>query len=224
MIESLNVLRDKADGKYEAVGYPDRKAWLAGRAKGIGASEVAAVFGKSPWMTERELWERKVFPGEAEPSGNADTERGSRSEEHIRELYGIEMGCRVYDGTNIVLRSSKYPFMTASLDGFILEKDGPCVMEIKSVRTRGPGWGEDTIPNYYLLQVLAQLVVTGWKEAILVARFCRCPGWDKAYERTYNIHASDYEDAMDKLVKKVKNFWEGHVLTGKAPGVRVPSI
>ena len=224
MIEELNVLRDKSNGMYYAVGYSNRSAWLDGRANGIGASEVAAVLGKSPWMTERELWESKVNPSSRKHNGNADTERGSRSEEHIRELYGIEMGCRVYDGTNIILRSAEYPFMTASLDGFILEKDGPCVMEIKSVRKSGGDWSDDTMPNYYLLQVLAQLVVTGWKEAILVARFCRSQGWDKAFERTYRIYASDYGDAMTKLVGKVASFWTNNVLANKAPGVRVPSI
>lgn len=224
MIEELNVLRDKSRGMYDAVGYDSAEAWLRGRSHGIGASEVAAVFGKSPWMTARELWEAKVHPENIKFKGNSDTERGHRSESHIRELYGIEMGVRAYDGTNIVLRSSRHPCMTASLDGFILEKDGPCVMEIKSVRGGNGDWSGDCIPVYYLLQVLAQLIVTGWREAILVARFCRNAGWDRAFERTYRIHADDYEEEMDRLAARVTRFWEENVKAGKAPAVKVPSI
>lgn len=225
MFEELNVLhQNECNGKYFVKACDSTKDWLAARAKGIGASEVAAILGKSPWMTARELWEEKVHPENVKFKGNADTERGHRSEAHIRELYEIEMGVRVYDGTNIILRSVEHPFMSCTLDGFILEKDGPCVMEIKSVRGVHGDWSEDCIPVYYLIQVLAQLIVTGWRKAILVARFCRNAGWDKAFERTYRIHASDYEDEMDRLAQKVKAFWEDNVMAKKAPGVRVPSI
>ena len=38
--------------------------WLAEREKGIGASEVAAILGLSPWDTPFSLWLKKTHQAE----------------------------------------------------------------------------------------------------------------------------------------------------------------
>ena len=45
---------------YEVTKHASRKDWLAGRHKTIGASEVAAVLGRSRFLAPFGLWHRKV--------------------------------------------------------------------------------------------------------------------------------------------------------------------
>lgn len=222
-MDVLEYLDAVSNGNYTSVEYSSRNGWLKGRAGTIGASDSAAVIGKSPWMTEADLWERKAFPETAKVNeGNASTDRGHRSENHIRELYAIETGLRVYDGTNIILTSVEHPFMSCTLDG-IVKCETPKILEIKSVRWSRE-WCDDMIPQHYLAQCLHQLAVTGWEEAILLARFIRTEGWDMANERCYHIVRSDYKNQIEKLIWKEEEFWSKYVLTKKRPPVRMPKI
>lgn len=50
---------------------PRSAEWLAARREGIGASDIAAVFGESPWVTPRQLWEAKLGIGETKAESQA---------------------------------------------------------------------------------------------------------------------------------------------------------
>src|SRR5690606_29202656 len=68
-----------------------REEWLAERRKAIGASDVAAVLGVSPWATPWEVWAEKT--GRLEPwSGNAATDLGTRLEPVIMDMAEAELG------------------------------------------------------------------------------------------------------------------------------------
>ena len=226
-IKTIEFLNAFSDGKYEIKIFPDRTAWLKGRSNTIGASEAAAVIGKSPWMNEVELWERKR--GKAvEEKCNADMSRGQRSEAHIRELYSIEMGYDILDGTNIMLVSNEYPFMSCTLDGILLEHDKdwseiPVIFEIKSSR-KNDMWGDDTIPEHYLIQILHQFAVTGWDKAVLRVRFFASPNYPTAFEKSYLFYRKDYEYEINALVFNEMRFWEANVKGGGRPSVKMPSI
>ena len=73
----------------QRISYPDRASWLAGRTEqGIGASECAAAVGRSPWMTQAELWQIKTGQKESKDlSDNDAVERGNRMEDAIRYFY-----------------------------------------------------------------------------------------------------------------------------------------
>ena len=49
----------------------DHAEWLAEREKGIGASDVAAILGLSPWETAYSLWLKKTHQVEPEPENEA---------------------------------------------------------------------------------------------------------------------------------------------------------
>lgn len=226
-MNTIEGLLNFANGKYHVMRYADRAAWLKGRCNTIGASEAAAVLGKSPWMNEVELWERKRGK-EVEEKCNANMTRGQRSEAHIRELYSIEMGYDILDGTNIILVSTENPFMSCTLDGILLEHDKdwseiPVVFEIKSAR-KNDMWGNDTIPDHYLIQVLHQLAVTGWDKAILRVRFFASPGYEAAWEKSYTFLREDYEDQIEALISKERWFWEFNVKNGHKPSIKMPEI
>ena len=49
----------------------DREKWLKARRSGLGASEVAAILGLSPWSTPYKVWKDKVS---SEPPVELETE------------------------------------------------------------------------------------------------------------------------------------------------------
>jgi len=141
---------------------PD-EAWRALRAKHVGGSEVAALFGEHPHLTKFELWHRKagLLP-EPDLSDNDRVFWGSTLEP------AIAMGVAKRQGWSIrkVRRYLKHPTIEGfggSLDYEIVSHDrGAGVLEIKTadwlvVRS----WEDGEPPLSYELQVQSYLALTG---------------------------------------------------------------
>lgn len=220
----LNKLWDLSCGEYNSWLHPDEDAWRQARQSSIGASDAAAVMGISPWKTEAQLWDEKAN-GKMLDFHNSDTVRGHRSESHILELYGIETGRKIFSGERIMLMSNHNWFMSCTLDGIdFTNEDNPIVIEVKSVKFSHGEWSDDKIPDYYFTQLLHQLAVTGWNEAILLVRFTRNEGWESASERMYHVKREDVQDQIDKLVRKESKFWYEYVVNKKRPPCRMPTL
>ena len=216
---------------YTAKRYRTRAEWLAGRTQSIGASEVAQVMGIAPasWGTALDLWERKRNPSVEERS-NADMARGAAAEEHIRELLQIENpDLKVVDMTGIIFRSRKFPWLTCSLDAAIVHEDGTfSVVEIKDVRWTA-SWRHG-LPSHYLYQCVAQLLVTGAKEAVLVARLAfdfsqARRRIDRLCARTvrevpFLVKRDEVRGQFAGIVRETKEFWEC-VKSGNPPPERM---
>ena len=217
-------LSELSKGEYESVLFMQDDKWREGRKHSIGASDAAAVMGISPWKTEAQLWDEKAN-GKTLDFHNADTVRGHRSENHILELYGIETGRKIFSGERIMLMSNHNPFMSCTLDGIdFTDENNPIVIEVKSVKFSHGEWSDDKIPDYYFTQLLHQLAVTGWSEAILLVRFTRNEGWESASERMYHVKREDVQDQIDKLVRKERKFWNEYVVNKRRPPCRMPTI
>ena len=223
-IERMNKLSELSGDEYITWLHPDEDAWRQARQNSIGASDAAAVIGISPWKTEAQLWDEKAN-GKTLDFHNADTVRGHRSESHILELYGIETGRKIFSGERIMLMSNHNPFMSCTLDGIDFTDDNnPIIIEVKSVKFSHGEWSDDKIPDYYFTQLLHQLAVTGWNEAILLVRFTRNEGWESASERMYHVKREDVQDQIDKLVRKESKFWNEYVVNKKRPPCRMPTL
>ena len=134
--------------------------YLEERRKGIGGSDVAAILGLSPWKTPYRVYQEKRKEID-DWQGNAQTDWGTRMEPVLRQWYSDTTGraVRVPEG---IIKSDKYPFMFASLDGFT---DDRRVVEIKTAR-HGKDWGEpgtNEIPDYYAVQCHHYMIVTGYE-------------------------------------------------------------
>ena len=223
-IERMNKLSELSCDEYNPWLHPDEDAWRQARQNSIGASDAAAVMGISPWKTEAQLWDEKAN-GKTLDFHNADTVRGHRSESHILELYGIETGRKIFSGERIMLMSNHIPFMSCTLDGIdFTDENNPIVIEVKSVKFSHGEWSDEKIPDYYFTQLLHQLAVTGWNEAILLVRFTRNEGWESASERMYHVKREDVQDQIDKLVRKESKFWNEYVVNKKRPPCRMPTL
>lgn len=205
--------------------------WLALRMKGIGASDAAAVLGLSNWKSNQELWEEKV--GLRQPKDLSENERvkyGQAAEKHLVALFKLQYADRykVRVDKNVVYFRNGFQF--ASLDGELteLETGDKGVHEDKTVLADSSlVWEEwkDKIPNTYYVQVIHQLLVTGWKFVIINPEF----RWvDKEGEiatrtRRIKIRAEDVAEDLKILDEAEHEFW-GYVQRKERPPLALPNI
>jgi putative phage-type endonuclease len=152
------------------IEFKDQTEWHALRAKYIGASEVAALFGYSPWTTKWKLYMAKTGRLPAQDEKKWMT-RGRHFEPAIASYAREEMDIEAIKVEHYWTDDS-CPGLGASFDYTLLNDHGVPV-EIKWVE-RYDGWewngGELTkIPDYYLLQVQHQMACSGAPRAIIIA-------------------------------------------------------
>ena len=208
--------------------FSNREDWLAGRMNGIGASEAAAVVGMSPFETTYELWERKTGRRrDKDLSGSAVVEYGNRVEPVMRSMFQAEhpeftVEYHQFD----VLYQSERPWMTATLDGELIDEDGRRgVLEIKTAqvgkKVQYDKW-RDAVPINYLAQTLHQMLVTGWDYVYLYAKLVKLNGDSEL--RTYLIRAEEHQEDMKWLLEQERAFWENNVLKDVAPPAILPTL
>lgn len=185
----------------------DSAEWHAARAGGIGASEISAVVGLSPWESHFGLWHRKA--GNVGPvEMNEEMRWGHYLEPAIAQRFADEHpGIKVRrTGT---WRSRVRPWQLANPDrlGF----PGRIPVEIKWA-PYSDGWGpsgSDEVPVYYRCQVMQQLDVMGaeygWLAALVGTEY-----------REYPIQF-DAEDAG--LLRKAGAEFMASLEAGMAPAI-----
>lgn len=141
----------------------DRAAWLEARRKGIGASEIAAVLGISPWESPFSLYWRKVNGWDFEPS--AEMEWGNRLEDAVAQKYADDHGCALAPGQ--LEQHPVYDWMLATPDRYVDDRTRGIqpsrLLELKTAHSTAEGWGESgtgDVPVHYRAQVLWQMAVT----------------------------------------------------------------
>jgi putative phage-type endonuclease len=175
----------------------DRTLWLAARKKGIGGSDVAALFGLSPWKTPFALYQEKRGEIPDQPD-NPSMAWGRALEPAIRQHYA-NVTTRQVKLVDKILVHPQYPFMLANVDGIASDSR---VLEIKTSRT-AQGWGDadtDEIPQQYLLQVQHYMAVTGFEVADVAVLI---GGSDF---RCYEIPADKELQAM--MIEAEAKFWQ----------------
>ncbi len=187
----------------------DREKWLAHRKSGIGASEIAAVFGESSWMSAVELYAIKIG---AEPDPDlSDNERvywGAKLEPAIIDGYKDRTG-RPVKRSALLLRSRTEPWAMCTLDGLtgIHEPEWP--LEVKNAWGGNAGEWTEGPPRHYYLQVQQQLLVTGAPRATVA---CLLGGNRLVW---CDIERDDVELRRISLMGRI--FWNECVEAGISP-------
>ena len=134
--------------------------WLAARMHGpsgkipytVGGSDVAAVFGVSPWTTPLELWMIKKGRMKPPAKSNANQlEMGHLLEPIAAHWYAKKTGNRVYEDTNLY-QHADHPYALANFDRrFERASDGePGILECKSCTYhKASEWDDGAIPVSY---------------------------------------------------------------------------
>lgn len=168
--------------------------WLSWRRTVITATDCPAILGSSPWTTAYQCWQRKLGLIE-EVKSNEAMERGKRLEPISRERfinkYGINM-------TPLVIESSEYAFLGASLDGI-----SDCRKYILEIKTGGHKLfqmaKDGIIPDYYMDQIQDQLLVTGAEKC-----FYKVAHEDEDKEIVIEVFAKN--DFKDNFLPKAREF------------------
>lgn len=142
--------------------------WLARRREGIGASEIAAVMGVSPWDSPFSLWWKK-HEGWDEPV-NEEMSAGRRLESVIAEWFAEQHEDEINVRPTGLWASGERPWQLATPDRLLMfpRSDSGrwrcgALLECKAAYS-WDGWGEpgtDEVPVHYRAQCLWQMDTVG---------------------------------------------------------------
>lgn len=128
----------------------------------VGGSDVAAIFGVSPWMTPLELWMiKKGRLARKDKPNRAQLKMGHLLEPIAAYFYSERTGNLVIDDT-VMYQHADHPYALADLDRkYIRKSDGQQgVLECKSTTYHKAGdWADGAYPLYYELQLRYYLSV-----------------------------------------------------------------
>ncbi len=144
--------------------------WHELRSRNIGASEVSALFGASPYISKFTLWHQKAGNVSVPEFGSERMEWGNELEPVIAKVLARRQGWKIRNVQRYITHK-EIQGMGASLDYEILDHpDGPGCFEIKNMdyASYKRGWVEDDdgnveAPMHIELQLQHQMAVTGYK-------------------------------------------------------------
>lgn len=168
-----------------------RERWLECREHGpkgdieytVGGSDVAVIFGLSPWTTPLELWMMKKgrMPPKAPPNPD-QLEMGHFLEPIAAHFYAKRTGNTVIDD-NHLYQHALCPYALANIDRrYIRKEDGETgVLECKSLTYhKAEDWADGAYPIYYELQLRFYLAVLDLKHGAFSALWGNNPEHDLA--------------------------------------------
>ena len=202
----------------------NREEWLKNRERTVGGSEAAALVGKNPYMSNIDLWQIKT--GQQAKADIDDKEYviyGRNAEEHLRALFALDYPQYEVDYIdNNSFWNDKYPWASASLDGWLIEKETgrKGILEIKTTNIlqsmQKEKW-DHRIPDNYYCQCLWYMGVTEFDFAILKAQL----KYDYAGDvflttKHYHMDRAEVQEDIDYLMQRGESFAE-YVRARKEP-------
>lgn len=182
----------------------DSHEWHEARRGSLGASEVAAVLGLSPWQTPLSVWRTKVL-GETNAIPEDLAFFGHALEGPIAKWIR-EKRPEVGDVSGgFGARSIDHPWLTASPDR--MAGDIPIELKTSSAFSRA-AW-DAGVPDYYKVQVQTQLLVLGAPYGWLAVLH----GGNSP--ELYRIDADPI--VQEQIVRITGEWWETHVVGEVAP-------
>ena len=179
--------------------------WLRLRSYGIGASEVAAVLGLSPWDTPFSLWLKKTGQVIPEPENQA-MRLGHLLEPVVVQLWEDATGEKAIKASadDIIYVHPEYDYMRATPDRIIRGRK-----KLLEIKTTSQNIDENEIPTHWLIQVIYQMYVTGIHQADLA--------WLTNGRYFGYRHIAYDEEFAEWIASEVSTFWNDSVLGGKEP-------
>lgn len=210
--------------------------WLECRAHGpkgdipytVGGSDVAAIFGVSPWTTPLELW--MVKKGRMKPKEKSNTYQltmGHLLEPIAAYWYEQKTGNIVFDDTNLY-QHADHPYALANFDRrFNRSSDGePGILECKSCTYRkADEWSDGAIPLYYEFQLRFYLAVADVNIGAFSAVWGNNPDNDLAMPEIVRDKAKEdiIFEKLDKWIWSLEND-KPPTMSGVTPKLALESL
>ena len=188
------------------------RKWLEWRKEGIGASDIAAICGQSPFASPWSVWATKVGLADDVNPTHA-MRRGKYAERVIGQFFTEDTGLHL----RRFQEQAEHPsnrVLRATLDGVAYESENSyeplCIVEMKDTTASAKQW-EEEIPLEYRFQGAYQSMVTGIEHVKFAVVHT---GWGFRFAvYDYTPSASDIEFVKRHAV----DFWTAHVITGNPP-------
>jgi len=179
--------------------------WHEHRSRYIGASEISAVLGLSPWKKPHELFLEKT--GQLKETISASKQelfdKGHALEKIAREKYELQT---LKKFPPMVILNDKYPYFSASLDGLSDDKE---LIEIKMV-----GLDDflnvllgEKIPDKYLPQVMLQMLLAEVDQMTFI-------GINHSTQEIASMTVNKDSEFICNMIVEAEIFWD-KVLKGK---------
>lgn len=173
--------------------------FIEGRRKGIGGSDVAAIFGITKWASPLSVYLNKI--GESAPTeDNEYSEWGRILEAPIANKFSAVTGKKLRRRKQTLV-SKEHDFIIAHIDRDVVGENAG--LEVKTaIEYKRHQW-EDAVPTEYILQCLHYMYVTGathWYIAVLIGGH---------HFDWFRIDRDD--EAIGIMVEREKEFWNDHV-------------
>lgn len=176
--------------------------WLDLRETGIGASEIASVFGVSPWMSALALYASKIGAYERDFTEVEAVYWGHKLEDDIVDGYQERTG-RPTRRAGKLLRSRSHPWAMCTLDGETTAAANDShwwPFEAKNVTIFKASEWEGGAPEHYRLQCMQQMLVTGEQKATIAALL----GGNRLVWQ--DVHRD--EDEIRRIIYHGERFWK----------------
>lgn len=180
----------------------------------IGASQVSAVLGLSPWRTPLDVRNALVNREPYEEATSGPLLRGTLIEPGLRRWYANAVGLEVTPGPDLTEPGwAVGRYGHARPDAWHPGDDGIVTVEIKSADWRTKGDWSDGVPAYYLAQVLWQMAARAPGELRITG--ARVVGYivDGDAPTVYDIPRDARREAA--LLARVEGWYERHILGGE---------
>lgn len=203
----------------------NRDQFLAGRKKGIGGSDVAAILGLSKYKSPYQLWLSKTSRDNGDDEQSEPAYWGNQLEDIVAKEFAKRQSVKI-QRVNQQIIHPEYDWMIANIDravvnpeisGNVRFKDGRLttdhLLECKTANQYlAKLWGDEyteAVPDYYLTQCQWYMGVTHTELcslAVLIGgqKFC-----------TYQIKFD--EELFSMLQQECSNFWHSNVLADVPP-------
>lgn len=207
----------------------------------IGGSSAACIVGHNPYKTAQELWAEII--GQKEPEDISDKPYvifGKKAEEHIRNIFSLKYvdEYEVINPTTVekegyieVFRRTDKPFMTATCDGFLVDKETgeTGILEIKTCDILSSHQKEkwkDGIPMNYYCQILHYMAVRQDCTFAIVYAYLsyKAPNgetWQVLRPYCFSKKDPQVKADVEWLEEEETNWWNKYVVTRIEPPVTV---
>jgi putative phage-type endonuclease len=150
---------------YRIVAHESRDEWLEWRQGKVGASDLGAIMGVSPFTSRLDLLKIKL--GIKRVKDNPAMAHGRAMESTVLDMLKVRLNDP--ELASVTCESVQHPWMVAQLDGMSSKNlvEIKCPVSPKLLMSIGAGG----IPLHYLYQLQAQMLVTGFEKSIFCVYF-----------------------------------------------------
>lgn len=182
--------------------------WLEMRRTFIGASDVSAIMGISPFSTPLDIYRSKVGQPKKDKDKEWIFEAGHRLEQIARTKLNILLNL---DFEPSIVRHPELPYCQVSLDGLDVKQEKQLEIKFLSADAFNNLKENGEVPYHYLPQLHYQMIATGIKETY----FC---GINEKEEISYTI-VELCPEWVEKIIPAVEAFYYENMVKKIPPKV-----